>query len=362
MNVNGQYTDKEISKYRKQLFEVLRESEQTNLSRVIAHYGMKSTEIKDIWDAVLMLEICGDLEDDNDKIKHFESLLKISSKEALTDQIVEVIVDSTGGTLHLKDEDIKLEIHSEAIEGEEVKVTLEIFSEEIDIPISHPRESIISPIIKCGPEGTTFNKPISLSFPHDAVNEENWEFTLLVKDHIQDEWKQIALTNDRKDVHFTLNKGLCCITLNHFSWYALKGHVRNAVHAKKRMLLGVFGKMLANDEYQLQTRLCKPSDVKKIKEDHRETGEQLLRPPVDLLFMYKKMKITVAAVSEQEWNVQDENVQTVTAEYLWRGTPLKTFLLRRSNSLENVLKATVSLSQESNRIDPVPVYFKYFKC
>ncbi|XP_071948780.1 uncharacterized protein [Antedon mediterranea] len=173
-------------------------------------------------------------------------------------QIMEVIVDSTGGMLHLKEADIKLEIHSEAIEGKKVKVTLEHCFEETDMPVLHPRETIISPIVKCGPEGTIFNKPCLLSFPHDAVNEENWEFTLLVKDRIQDDWKQIALKSDEKDVHFTLSKGLCCITLNHFTWYTLRG-LGKLFRGMKKMSLLVFGKMLGV-EYQLETILCKPSD------------------------------------------------------------------------------------------------------
>ncbi|XP_071949163.1 uncharacterized protein [Antedon mediterranea] len=120
------------------------------------------------------------------------------------------------------------------------------------------------------------------------------------------------------------------------------------------MLLGVFGKMLAKDEYQLQTRLFKPSDEKTIEKEHKENGEQMLRQPIEILCMSEDMKITVE-VLDQKWKIQEvsKEPQIVTAEYLRRTRPSKTFLLIRGNSL---LKAKVLLSQKSNNIDPVPVF------
>ncbi|XP_071965522.1 uncharacterized protein [Antedon mediterranea] len=364
--------------YRQKLIDFGKKLSQDNVTKLIHLNDVSRKQHDNQWTVILDLEERGILRED--KLQSFIEHLKENKMTVAAETLdleqrrdrllsftdgdvgtassnsdrLELIVGSTGGTLHLKNENIKLEIYPGAIEeGKKVNISLENVFEETDLPVvSLPLESIISPIVKCGPEGTIFNKPCSLSFPHDAVDEENWEFTLLVKDRIEDEWKHIPLKNGEKNIHFTLSKGRCCITLNHFCSHALMGLVKNVFRVKKIMSLRIFGKMLADDEYQLQTRLYKPSYEKKIEEDHSKIGDQLLQPPVNILTRYKKMVITVAV--EQKWNVQDKN-QTVDAECLWHIEPLNTFILRRSNSSVKVLKATVSLSQESNDIDPVKV-------
>ncbi|XP_071947400.1 uncharacterized protein [Antedon mediterranea] len=267
---------------------------------------------------------------------------------------MKLIVSSKGKTLHLKDEDIKLEIQPGAIEeGKKFNISLENVLKKIDMPISQPHESIISPIVKCGPEGTIFNKQCLLSFPHNAVNEENWEFTLLVKDHFHDKWRKIALESDEKDINFTLNNGRCCININHFSLFALEGHVRNFIHAKKRLKCGVFGKSLENN-YQLRLRLWNPGKQRKIQKEHEQCGEQLLQPPDNILSLYKDIRISVA-IPNQEWQVEDEK-EIITAEYLWSESPSRTFNFFRNNTSTNLLKANFLLSQESNDIPPVKVF------
>ncbi|XP_071957970.1 uncharacterized protein [Antedon mediterranea] len=271
------------------------------------------------------------------------------------DQLVMLNVSCKGRTLHLKDEDIKLEIPSGAIEeGKKVKISLENIWEEIDIPLSHPLNSLISPVVKCGPEGTIFNKPCLLSFPHYARNEEFWEFTLLVKDRIQDKWKRIALKSNDTDINFTLNSGLCCVTLNHFCFFSFVGRLINVVQGKKSTILLVFGKRIENHIYQLQIRLCGSGDKTKICKEHERHEEYLVRTPVDILTLYKDMKITVA-VPNQEWNVQEEE-QIITTDYVWSQNPEKTYYLERNNSSTNTFWATVLLSQgDANAIPNVPI-------
>ncbi|XP_071948785.1 netrin receptor UNC5B-a-like [Antedon mediterranea] len=265
---------------------------------------------------------------------------------------MELIVGSTGGTLHLKDEDIKLDIPPGAIEeGKTVKISLENILEETDMPVSHPLESIISPIVKCGPEGTIFHKPCLLSFPHDAVNEEFWEFSLLFKECFQDEWKEKPEI-DEKDIRFTLKDGQLCIYLNHFCCHGFMGRIRNVFHAKKSIKLGVFGKMLVN-EYKIRVKFWKSGKYRKVEEETSNQGENLLESVTVIHSLYKNMEISVE-IPNQEWQVDGENIKIIPAEYLWCKRPSKTFCLKRNIST-NVLKAKVSLSQDSNDIPEVEV-------
>ncbi|XP_071948739.1 UNC5C-like protein [Antedon mediterranea] len=268
---------------------------------------------------------------------------------------MELIVDSTGGTLHLKDEGIKLQIQPGAIEeGKTVKISLENILEETDMPVLHPLESIISPIVKCGPEGTIFNKPCLLSFPHNAVNEEFWEFSLLFKECFQDKWKNLTLEIDEKDMNFTLNKGRCFINLNHFCFSAIKGRVRNIFYAKKSIKLGVFGKALVNEnEYRLRVTFFKPGKQKEVNEEQAYQGDKLLEPGT-VRSLYKDLEIRVE-IPNQKWRVVDKRVKIILAEYLWCERPSTKFYLERVNSSTNDLRATLSLKQDSNDIPEVEV-------
>ena len=56
--------------------------------------------------------------------------------------------------------------------------------------------SNISSVVDVGPSGTKFNKMITLSYPHCAVNESKWNFTTLMFDYCN--WKNVD-SNKRVD-------------------------------------------------------------------------------------------------------------------------------------------------------------------
>ncbi|XP_071948789.1 UNC5C-like protein [Antedon mediterranea] len=226
--------------------------------------------------------------------------------------------------------------------------------EEIDFPVLHPLESVVSPVVKCRPGGTVFHKPCTLSFPHNAVNEKFWKFTLLVKNRIEDKWRQISLKSDEKDITFTVCKGRCYVTLNHFCQYVAVGHPADVNYmAKRKMKLLVFRKRITNFKYELQIRLCNPGDIRKITEEHEQHEGKLLQTPVDILCLNKNMIITVESNSD-EWRIMEQE-KKINAEYIWHATPQKSFQLTRRNLSENLLNVTVSPSQAGNEIDPVNV-------
>ncbi|XP_071948765.1 uncharacterized protein [Antedon mediterranea] len=286
--------------------------------------------------------------------KQFEKLMVEEQKTKLKPVIdqMELIVDSTGGTLHLKDEDIKLEIQPGAIEeGKTVKISLENILEETDMPVFHPLESIISPIVKCGPEGTIFHKPCLLSFPHNAVNEEFWEFTLLFQKCSQDKWKKLTESNE-KDINFTLKNGRCFINLIHFSGFAFMGRIRNVFHAKKSIKFGVFGKMIVN-EYQLRVKFWMPEKQQEVDKEQAYQGEKLLEGGT-VRSLYKDLEISVE-IPNQEWRIVDKRKKIIPAEYLSFEISYEKFFLKRKNSSTNLLKAKLLLSQDSNFIPEVEV-------
>ena len=70
-------------------------------------------------------------------------------------------------------------VKSDAAEQERIKVnypTLNLYS-------SFPGETLLSPLVMCGPHGTRFLKPVELRLPHSAsMTPEGWSFALKSSD------------------------------------------------------------------------------------------------------------------------------------------------------------------------------------
>ncbi|XP_071952298.1 uncharacterized protein [Antedon mediterranea] len=249
------------------------------------------------------------------------------------DQIVELIVDSKGETLYLKDKDTKLVINPGAIEeGKNVKVSLENTSFPSDL-LSDSLETILSPVVRCGPPGTVFRNHCLLSFPHNAVDEECWEFTLLVTT-CHGEWRRIKLdSNEDDDITFSLNNGQCCVHSKHFSKYGLTGRptITNRGPCKKTARLGVFGKVLIN-KYQLRVRTWDTDREKEVFRESHLFGEIPIQIPKYIDLLHTDMDIEVE--NKEDWDVKPPT-QTITANEIWKVESWSMFIVTRKNKKRN---------------------------
>ena len=57
-------------------------------------------------------------------------------------------------------------------------------------------ETLLSPLVMCGPQGLHFDTPVELRLPHSAsgVNSDQWAFALKSASGDQPEWKQVHIT------------------------------------------------------------------------------------------------------------------------------------------------------------------------
>jgi tight junction protein 1 len=55
-------------------------------------------------------------------------------------------------------------------------------------------ETLLSPLVMCGPQGLRFEKSVELRLPHSAsgVNSEQWSFALKSASGAEAEWKQVG--------------------------------------------------------------------------------------------------------------------------------------------------------------------------
>ena len=83
------------------------------------------------------------------------------------------LVDHNGGRFTIGDTGVSLIVPPQAIpEGHTEGIYIAIMDQEKDHPHITPKESLLSPVVKCGPNGLKFKRPVVLSLPHCALLED----------------------------------------------------------------------------------------------------------------------------------------------------------------------------------------------
>uniref|UniRef100_F1KR27 Tight junction protein ZO-2 n=1 Tax=Ascaris suum TaxID=6253 RepID=F1KR27_ASCSU len=126
-----------------------------------------------------------------------DTVTEHEKREATVIEHVSQVVDSNGCTLSCPESGVMLIIPKGAIdEGVQQEIYVKVCRANCDEsrpPLDESRgESLMSPLVMCGPQDLHFNVPVELRLPHSASNNgENWSFAL--KSGTGEQWNQIAL-------------------------------------------------------------------------------------------------------------------------------------------------------------------------
>ena len=83
------------------------------------------------------------------------------------------LVDHNGGKFTIGETGVSLIVPPQAIpEGETEGIFIGIVNQEKEHPKLDDKESLLSPVVKCGPNGLKFERPVILSLPHCAQLED----------------------------------------------------------------------------------------------------------------------------------------------------------------------------------------------
>ena len=83
------------------------------------------------------------------------------------------LVDHNGGKLTIDNTGVSLTVPPETIpEGRTEGIYIAIMDQEKEHPQITAKGSLLSPVVKCGPTGLKFQRPVILSMPHCALLEE----------------------------------------------------------------------------------------------------------------------------------------------------------------------------------------------
>ena len=183
-----------------------------------------------------------------------QQLTTLSSEEKInsvfhTFDFAAGVFDDRGGHLSIPNTSISLFIPPDAIEsGEEAQMYIYLEASKDD---GEQQDALLSPVVRCGPEGLKFKCPLILTIPHCAETMKNWQFSVTTKSGLG-KWKNIT----ENGLHF-VGKSTAKFSIDHFCKYALRGSTRSGYSpAEKKMIMCTFGSPFqdGNDEYPFRVR------------------------------------------------------------------------------------------------------------
>lgn len=181
---------------------------------------------------------------------------------------------SQGGVLSSPESGVSIVIPEGAIpKGVEQEIYFKVCKDNNFMPPldSDRGETLLSPLVMCGPHGTEFLKPVELRLPHCAsMTPDGWSFALKSSDTPTgqpSEWKNVALQGSRGDQRgdqCQVDSNSVSVLVDHFSAFSLVGRARPHTRgqATKRMLAAVFAPPpRVNDDWALNLVLMDDTEA-----------------------------------------------------------------------------------------------------
>ncbi|KAF7247362.1 Netrin receptor UNC5B-b [Varanus komodoensis] len=214
-----------------------------------------------------------------------------------------------GGRLTIPGTGVSLLVPHGAIpQGKFYEMYLMINKTENSLLPSEGTQTVLSPVVTCGPTGLLLSRPVILTVPHCAdVSSPDWMLQLKTHSH-QGNWEEVVTLDEETlntPCYCQLEAKCCHILLEQLGTYVLVGEScsRSAI---KRLQLAIFAPTFCTSlEYNLKVYCLEdtPDALKEVLELERTLGGYLLEEPKPLLFKdsYHNLRLSVHDIPHSLW-------------------------------------------------------------
>lgn len=141
------------------------------------------------------------------------------------------LVDHNGGKFTIGNTGVSLTIPTGAIpEGHTEGIYIAIVNREKEHPQITGKQSLLSPVVKCGPTGLKFQRPVILSIPHCALLDRGaWKLKVQYNESEPStiaDWKQlidVSTQDGTEDSHVLVGPNTVHLMVDHFTLFAVIG-------------------------------------------------------------------------------------------------------------------------------------------
>ncbi|MCI4376380.1 hypothetical protein PGIGA_G00187840 [Pangasianodon gigas] len=219
-------------------------------------------------------------------------------------------------------------------------------------------QTVLSPVVSCGPSAMLLSRPVILTLPHCAhLETPNWSLTLKTQSN-QGVWEEVLTVGEESlssPCYMQLEEQSCHILMEHLGTYGLVGQSVPPQPACKRLQLALFAPRAPclSLDYSLRVYCIQdtPYALKEVLELERTLGGVLLEDPKSLLFKdsYNNLRLSIHDIPHSHWRSKLlAKYQEIPFYHIWNGSqrPLHcTFSLERGSLAVSQLSCKICVRQ-----------------
>lgn len=219
-------------------------------------------------------------------------------------------------------------------------------------------QTVLSPVVCCGPSGMLLSRPVVLTLPHCAqLDTPDWTLTLKTQTH-QGGWEEVLTVGEESlssPCYLQLEEQSCHVLMEQLGTYSLVGQSAPPQPACKRLQLALFAPRAPclSLDYSLRVYCTQdtPYALKEVLELERSLGGVLLEDPKLLLFKdsYHNLRLSIHDIPHSHWRSKLlAKYQEIPFYHIWSGSqrPLHcAFSLERSGMAVSQLTCKICVRQ-----------------
>ncbi|XP_031158124.1 netrin receptor UNC5B isoform X3 [Sander lucioperca] len=225
---------------------------------------------------------------------------------------------------------------------------------------SEGSQTVLSPVVSCGPSGMLLNRPVVLTLPHCAQLDTptpDWTLTLKTQTH-QGAWEEVLTVGEEtlsSPCYLQLEEECCHVLMEQLGTYGLVGQSCPPQPACKRLQLALFAPRAPclSLDYSLRIYCIHdtPHALKEVLDLERSLGGVLLEDPKPLLFKdsYHNLRLSIHDIPHTHWRSKLlAKYQEIPFYHIWSGSqrPLHcTFSLERGSLAVSQLTCKICVRQ-----------------
>ncbi|XP_070545067.1 netrin receptor UNC5C-like isoform X2 [Ptychodera flava] len=238
-----------------------------------------------------------------------------------------------GGRLTVPDTGVSALIAEGALlKGQSEEIYIAVCREERDRPKLSPKQTILSPIIMCGPRNMSFKKPVIIQFPHCAkLDDEEWTYSIYGSDSHPEEvpkWQKIVTLGQETintPLYCQMDQSQCFIMVDRFSKFTLVGESRSGKEAAKILKLAAFAQPLrAIADYNIRVYVVDDTQdaLEGVVQVEQRLGGLLLDKPKQLEFIDSgaNMCLSIDEIMPGWRSKLAANYQEIPFYHIWSGS------------------------------------------
>uniref|UniRef100_A0A8C6GQN7 Netrin receptor UNC5 n=1 Tax=Mus spicilegus TaxID=10103 RepID=A0A8C6GQN7_MUSSI len=258
-----------------------------------------------------------------------------------------------GGRLMIPNTGISLLIPPDAIpRGKIYEIYLTLHKpEDVRLPLAGC-QTLLSPIVSCGPPGVLLTRPVILAMDHcGEPSPDSWSLRLK-KQSCEGSWEDVLHLGEESPSHLyycQLEAGACYVFTEQLGRFALVGEALS-VAATKRLRLLLFAPVACTSlEYNIRVYCLHDTHdaLKEVVQLEKQLGGQLIQEPRVLHFKdsYHNLRLSIHDVPSSLWKSKLlVSYQEIPFYHIWNGTQQYlhcTFTLERVNASTSDLACKV---------------------